>query len=157
MLRLSAFDYVCEPAGHRFRAPARVVGDAGVLLLRSAVPGSLAALTADDPLADELSAVIDDVLGDLQVSEGDRGTIFRRLVGSVCDPDEDGSAFEVGRPPTCPIGGETRMADWPEADPPAVDEVDVGPVRHRRWDAMGAEARRALVRDRLRADGFLER
>ena len=154
-LRLSTFEYVCEPAGHRFRAPGGVVGEAGVLVLRSAVPGSLAAVTADDPVADELSAVIDDVLGETPVSEGDRGTIFRRLVGAVCDPDDDGSAFEVERPPTCPVGGETRVQDWQELEPPDVRTIDVPSVTHRRWDAMDPEERRDLVRDRLRADRFL--
>lgn len=147
MTTLRLFEYRCLPFGHRFKAPV-LAHSYGDLLVRSARPRSERLFRMGDPVGDELSVLLVELTrpGSTRRSEREQGRLFQLALSAVLDPDCDGSKFEVGRPPACPVCGSLEIEDWASVEPAIVFDTELPLATHQDWDELDRSGKLERVR-----------
>jgi len=134
-MKLTPMQYVCEN-DHKFLAPNLSPYLYGEFLLRSRNGGIRYLDAVADPVFDNVSHLVRQVLSEENIKVPDWLDIFQDIFGEVaCDPDVDGTYFKMNLPPPCPTCGTYMMQSWDSANSDPV-ETDVANVTHGGWDRM---------------------
>jgi hypothetical protein len=155
-MKLLIVDYGCALCGREFSAPDVPHALYGEFLLRSHGAGRMAFLDGlgDEPFQ-EVAALVEAHTG-AERSSGVLGGLLHGVYGAVaCDPDQDGNAYHLNLNAPCPHCASQQIKARKVRDPIEVVEVDVSPVTHAAWDAMGPEERARRVGDQLKALSLL--
>ncbi|NPD68816.1 hypothetical protein HN018_12570 [Lichenicola cladoniae] len=158
-MKLQLFQYVCEPLGHKFNAPALPFNTYGKFLLRDEGGTSISYL---DALADstypEVSTLLRGLVETAHLTANKRADLLQRLYGEVaCDPDDEGRAFIVGRHPKCPICASHTMRFWNEVVPDKFVDAEVPHVTHRHWQFLTEGQKLAKTKTWLCLNGLASR
>jgi hypothetical protein len=155
-MKLLIVDYGCALCGRDFSAPDVPHALYGEFLLRSHGAGRMAFLDGlgNEPFQ-EVAALVEAHVGG-ESSSGVLGGLLHGVYGAVaCDPDQDGNAYHLNLNAPCPHCGSQQIKARKVRDPIEIVEVDVAPVTHTAWDAMGPEQRARRVGDQLKALSLL--
>lgn len=128
------FNYICVQQGHHYDAPAIPDFSYGEFVMRSKSGRYSVYLNAlADPVFDEVAGIVKASqlagnLSDLQITD-----VQQKAFGIACDPSPDGSPFQIGKPPQCPICGSN-----PSESSIAMPEVmvDLPVPTHDDWNRL---------------------
>ena len=155
-MKLLIVDYGCALCGREFSAPDVPHALYGEFLLRSHGAGRMAFLDGlgDEPFQ-EVAALVEAHTG-TERSSGVLGGLLHGVYGAVaCDPDQDGNAYHLNLNAPCPHCASQQIKARKVRDPIEVVEVEVAPVTHLEWDALGPEERARRVGKQLKALSLL--
>jgi hypothetical protein len=135
-VKLHIFRYRCGTCGYTYEAAQMPHNVYGEFLLRSRGLRSEAYVNAmDDLVFAEVSRFVNGSAVLQGMRDVQRAAVTRKVFGQACDPDVDGSAFEIGLAPRCPSTGD-EPDYWEATEPPILVERDVPLVTHRGWNAL---------------------
>lgn len=145
-MKLQLVKYRCANCDHTFDAPALPEGAYGEFLLWSK-NGKLAYLNGlDDPTLKEVDSLLTACSLTKSLTPLERARVLHRIFGRVaCDPDDQGTPFEIDAGQPCPACGKAEIASWEFKDSTETVEVNPPPVMHHGWTTLSADAKRHAV------------
>lgn len=141
-MKLEIFQFVCAN-GHEFSAPSLGETAYGEFLLWS-TNAQLAYLNAfEDPTYKAVEKALEVHPKTAALPYGGRARLLQHVYGPMtCDPDANGSPFQLDKMCPCPVCNTQDMASWGPKTPPELADIVLNPVTHTRWVAL-SEAERA--------------
>jgi hypothetical protein len=92
----------------------------------------------------EVNRLLKDNAGLKNMRDIQRAAVLRKLFGIACDPDVDGSKFEIGIAPRCPYTGDEPNY-WEATEPAVIVERDIPQITHHKWNALTEIEKTRLV------------
>lgn len=71
--------------------------------------------------------------------------IFQNLFGICCDPDKDGSLFNIRIEPKCPFCGMRKILKFTSLNPSKLIKKDIPIITHNKWNSMKKEQKINLI------------
>lgn len=141
------FNYKCGGCGHVFAAPEVPDFSYGEFVMRSEnerLPAHLD--TLEDGVFEEVGAIARRISTSNDTSKF--VDLCQRAFEFACDPAPDGSRYQIGLAPKCPICGGTKPM-WREAHIPP-QKVVIPCVSHNKWAGYSEIEKHAIIRSILR-------
>lgn len=149
-MKAEKYNYICSGCRHHFHA--NELGRdfrCGEFLLRSEGLDNERFLNASgDEVFNELSTMVDCnyLLKDKKDKKDiERAKIFQAVFGITCDPDEDGSLFQINIKPRCPSCGKREMDWWDESKPLVIVDINIPHVTHYIWNLKTRKEKEDLL------------
>ncbi|NOZ13819.1 MAG: hypothetical protein GXO69_09280 [Acidobacteria bacterium] len=102
----------------------------------------------EDPMYDEVSALVKKIVVGLELDEMQKVDIFFEIFGSLCDLAPDGSEYRISEIFRCPKCESCDFGCDP-TEPPKYAEAEPPKVKHEYWDSLSNDERRMLVVNRI--------
>jgi len=124
----------CRSCGYEYQTLSDP-GDGRYRLLLSSRTGRPALVdTLEDPAFSEVYRFVEEVLP-ARLSTAQKSEIFDQVFGLICDPDCDGSHYDMSGKRRCTRCGST-LVDFGPTNPPQYSEVIPQLVTHKHWDTL---------------------
>lgn len=138
----------CDHCGLRFDKHVGPERYMAVVLISQGSCSAAKLMPREDPMFDEVGALVNELLSGKVKSDVDRAEHFDFIFGELCDLAPDGTPYDISGRVWCPRCHRRAALGGPH-DPPMFATVELPDVPHTHWDGLSPERRRERVRELL--------
>ena len=143
-MTLGLTKFECGNCGNTFDAPD--AQEYGVFILRSKGTGEPAVLHAlNDPVYEEVDRLLRSLGAYGGTDELGQAETLQRAFGVACDLAGDGTCYEIGAMPSCPVCQARVMASWEPTGKPLPPSSSLQVVTHNRWALLAEGDKLGLI------------